>query len=63
MQPDETGSVLFGLWKHYSMAKNPQVIEDLRDMIDKAANWLADARHSFDPMLPIEGFDLWEERE
>jgi hypothetical protein len=63
LQPDETGSVLFGLWKHYSMAKNPQVIEDLRDMIDKAANWLADARHSFDPMLPIEGFDLWEERE
>ncbi len=63
LQPDETGSVLFGLWQHYRLAKQSQVVRDLQPMIQKAADWLAQAQHSFDPTLPIEGFDLWEERE
>lgn len=63
LQPDETGSVLFGLWKHYALAGRSEIVHELRPMIEKAANWLAKARHSFDPELPIEGFDLWEERE
>ena len=63
LQPDETGSVLFGLWQHFQLAHDKALMEELRETIYKAADWLAKARHSFDPELPIEGHDLWEERE
>ena len=63
LQPDETGSVLFGLWKHLEITKDKALAEELRPMIDKACNWLIEAKHSWDSGLPVEGFDLWEERE
>ena len=63
LQPDETGSVLFGLCKHLELSQNRDLMVELRDMIQRAANWLVSARHPRDPELPIAGHDLWEERE
>ncbi|MFW7377193.1 MAG: glycoside hydrolase family 15 protein [Oligoflexus sp.] len=63
LQPDETGSVLFGLWKHLELCDNRSLMNELQDMISKAADWLAAAKHPWDEELPIDGFDLWEERE
>ncbi len=63
LQPDETGSVLFGLWQHVKLSENRALATELRTMVERGADWLAKARHSSDPELPIEGHDLWEERE
>jgi GH15 family glucan-1,4-alpha-glucosidase len=63
LQPDETGSVIFGLWQHLQLSDNQALARDLHPMIEKAGNWLATARSFHDPHLPIEGTDLWEERE
>lgn len=63
LQPDETGSVIFGLWQHVKLSGNRALAAELRPMVERGADWLAKARHSSDPELPIEGHDLWEERE
>ncbi len=63
LQPDETASVVFGLWQHVKLAENKALAEELRPMVEKAANWMTSSRHPLDPELPIPGFDLWEERE
>lgn len=63
LQPDETGSVIFGLWQHVKLSGNRALAEELRPMVERGADWLAQAQHSSDPELPIEGHDLWEERE
>ena len=62
LQPDETGSVVFGLWQHVKLSDNKEIAEELREMVDNSCQWLAEAKHSRDPELPIEGHDLWEER-
>jgi GH15 family glucan-1,4-alpha-glucosidase len=63
LQPDETASVVFGFWQHVKLAENRALAEELKPMVEKAANWLSSSRHPLDPELPIPGFDLWEERE
>lgn len=63
LQPDETGSILFGLAKHLELSNNRALIAELKEMIEKASDWLAKAAHPWDAELPIDGFDLWEERE
>ncbi len=63
LQPDETASVVFGFWQHVLLADDKALAEELRSMVDKAAAWLCHSRHPLDPLLPIPGFDLWEERE
>ncbi|SMF10702.1 glycoside hydrolase family 15 protein [Pseudobacteriovorax antillogorgiicola] len=62
LQPDETGSVVFGIWQHVKLANNKDLAEELRSMVERATNWLVESKHSTDPELPIEGHDLWEER-
>jgi GH15 family glucan-1,4-alpha-glucosidase len=62
LQPDETGSVLFGLWKHVQLSGRKDTAAPLRGMVERAAQWLNTCR--FDgSSWPAEGFDLWEERE
>lgn len=62
LQPDETGSVLFGLWKHVQLSGRKETAAPLRGMVERAAQWLNTCR--FDgSSWPAEGFDLWEERE
>jgi hypothetical protein len=63
LQPDETASVVFGLWQHVKLAENKALAEELKSMVEKAADWMTKSRHPLDAELPIPGFDLWEERE
>lgn len=62
LQPDETGSVLFGLWQHVKLSGKKEAAADLRPMVERAAQWLASCRFADTDWL-AEGFDLWEERE
>ena len=62
LQPDETGSVVYGIWQHVDLSKNSELAIELKDTIVKACDWLASSKHPFDPDLPIPGHDLWEER-
>jgi GH15 family glucan-1,4-alpha-glucosidase len=62
LQPDETGSVIFGLWKHLELSGNQGLMTELKSMITNACDWLAHVRNKDNPELPIAGFDLWEER-
>ena len=63
LQPDETGSVLFGFWQHVKMAENRSLAAELKSMVVQGAHWLCSAQYSHDHGLPVSGFDLWEERE
>jgi GH15 family glucan-1,4-alpha-glucosidase len=62
LQPDETGSVLFGLWEHVRISGRTEVALKLRGMVERAAQWLATCRFE-DTDWICDGFDLWEERE
>ena len=62
LQPDETGSVLFGLWQHVKLSGRKETAAELRVMVERAADWLASSRYGESDWLS-EGFDLWEERE
>ena len=62
LQPDETGSVLFGLQRHLELSGSTDPGQEILDMVIRAGNWLAD--HSgVEDGRPVAGFDLWEERE
>jgi GH15 family glucan-1,4-alpha-glucosidase len=62
LQPDETGSVLFGLWEHVRISGRTEVASKLQNMVERAAHWLATCRFE-DTEWICDGFDLWEERE
>lgn len=63
LQPDETASVVFGLWQHVSLAGNRELALELRGLVEKAADWLCASRYLEASVLPVAGIDLWEERE
>ena len=62
LQPDETGSVLFGLWQHVKLSGRKETAEELKSMVVRGAQWLSQSRFA-DTQWCAEGFDLWEERE
>lgn len=62
LQPDETGSVLFGLWQHVKLSGLTEGAARLRGMVERAAHWLATCRFENTEWI-TDGFDLWEERE
>lgn len=62
LQPDETGSVLFGLWQHVKLSGRTEAASRLQSMVERAAHWLAACRFE-DTEWICDGFDLWEERE
>jgi len=62
LQPDETGSVLFGLWQHVKLSGRKETAEELKNMVLRGAQWLSQSRFA-DTQWCAEGFDLWEERE
>ncbi len=62
VQEDETALVLWALWKFYERNKNFELVKSVYEtLVKKAANFLACYR---DPAtgLPLESYDLWEER-
>lgn len=62
IQEDETALVLFALWHFYEREHDLEFIESLyRPFILKAGQFLHDYRDP-DTGLPLESYDLWEER-
>jgi len=62
IQEDETALVLFALWHHYQVERDLDFVEGLyATLIKPAADFLCSYR---DPAtgLPLESYDLWEER-
>ncbi|MBI5576948.1 MAG: glycoside hydrolase family 15 protein [Deltaproteobacteria bacterium] len=62
IQEDETGLVLWALWKHVDRFRDVEWMKDkYRGLVVRAANWMSDYR---DPAtgLPLPSYDLWEER-
>ncbi len=62
VQEDETGLVLWALWRHFERWHDVEFIKPLyRGLVIRAANWLAEYRDKGDG-LPLPSWDLWEER-
>ncbi|HEY7528743.1 MAG TPA: glycoside hydrolase family 15 protein [Candidatus Deferrimicrobiaceae bacterium] len=62
IQEDETGLVLWALWKHMDRFRDVEWAKDkYRGLVARAADWIASYR---DPStgLPCPSYDLWEER-
>ncbi len=61
IQIDETGSVLFGMLKHYHATKDRLFLDRMWPAVVRAADFLKGFIDS-DTGLPQPSFDLWEER-
>lgn len=61
IQIDETGSILFGILKHYQYTKDVYFLERMWPSVLKAATYL-EGFIDPDTHLPCPSFDLWEER-
>lgn len=62
IQEDETALVLFALWHYYQHERNLEVVEHLYEpLVRPAADFLLKYR-DVRTGLPLESFDLWEER-
>lgn len=62
IQEDETALVVWALGRHYDQYRDMEVVEELyRPLVRPAANFLASFRDERTG-LPLESYDLWEER-
>jgi GH15 family glucan-1,4-alpha-glucosidase len=62
IQEDETALVLWALGRHYRISRDQEFIGSLyTDLIHPAANFLVRYRDE-ETKLPLESYDLWEER-
>lgn len=62
IQEDETGLVLWALWRHFAQYRDVEFIRPLyKPLIKRCADFLADYRDP-DTGLPKPSYDLWEER-
>ena len=62
IQEDSTALVLWSLWIHYQCSKDIEFIKPLYEkLIQKAADFLVTYRDP-ETLLPIQSYDLWEER-
>ncbi|MDA8097159.1 MAG: glycoside hydrolase family 15 protein [Clostridia bacterium] len=62
IQEDETGLVLWALWQHYLQAGNFEVMADFYPTLIKPAAEFMVAYRNPESGLPLDSFDLWEER-
>ncbi len=59
-QPDQTGTLLWAVWHHYSYQQRTEDADEFKDLIEKAADGICklwDRNHFIVPT-----YDLWEER-
>ena len=62
IQEDETGLVLWALWKHMDRFRDVEWVKDkYRGLVARAANWMASYLDE-ETGLPLPSYDLWEER-
>ncbi len=61
IQEDETALVLHALLNHYSCHKDIDFVEEMYEMVEKAAEFLYSYRNA-ETKLPLASYDLWEEK-
>lgn len=62
IQEDETALVIWSLWKHYEQFRDLELIRPLyMSLIRKAADFMMNFR-DLKTGLPLQSYDLWEER-
>lgn len=61
LQIDESGSILWGLWRHYQTTGNRALLKELWPTVFKGAEFLFAFRDN-ETALPLPSRDLWEER-
>lgn len=62
IQEDETALVIWALWNHYQQFRNLELIRPLyMPLIRKAADFMMNYR-DLNTGLPLQSYDLWEER-
>ena len=61
LQIDETGTILWGIFRHYMITGNKKFLSEMWDCVKKGAAFLLDFMDP-DTELPWLSFDLWEER-
>ncbi len=63
IQEDETALLVIGLWRHYEKSKDLEFVENVYDLLIKqTARFMMKYREKFVTNLPVESYDLWEER-
>ena len=61
IQEDETGLVLYALWKYYQATNDIEFVKELYEpLVKKAVFFMNDYRYPNG--VPMESYDLWEER-
>lgn len=61
LQIDETGTVIWGILKHYETAKNKSFLHEMWDCVRRGTNFLSGFIDE-ETGLPAPSYDLWEER-
>ncbi|MFZ5985613.1 MAG: glycoside hydrolase family 15 protein [Bacillota bacterium] len=61
MQVDETGTLIWGMLRHYEVTKDKDFLERMWDSIKRGVEFLVDFIDD-DTGLPKPSYDLWEER-
>ena len=61
IQIDETGSILFGILRHFEATKNMRFLKEMWPAVVKAVGFLENFIDT-ETNLPKPSFDLWEER-
>lgn len=61
LQIDETGSIVWGILKHYEATKNRAFLFEMWECVRRAVDFLCSFRDG-DTGLPALSYDLWEER-
>ncbi|RCX09975.1 oligosaccharide amylase [Anaerobacterium chartisolvens] len=61
LQIDETGTLVWGMLKHYEATGNKQFLKEMWESVEKAADFLLEFTDK-ESGLPRPSYDLWEER-
>ena len=61
IQVDETGTIIWGMLKHYEHTKNLRFLESVWKSVEKGVDFLIDFT-DLETHLPAPSYDLWEER-
>lgn len=60
-QEDETATLIWAFWDYFQRSKDYDLLRDVYDLIVRAANFMTEFRDS-KSKLPLESYDLWEEK-
>ncbi len=61
IQEDETATVIYAFWHYFQRTRDYDLLREVYDVIARAANFMVNFRDE-KLKLPLESYDLWEER-